>query len=81
MTIKNGDEDEAWLYDKYDLNCFSLCLPCRLLGDDMHDDAGVAILRKALKKYSHALQQFTQEINKDLATKIIEKVGKKLWPR
>jgi len=70
VTIKNGDEDEAWLYDEYDLNCFSLCLPCRLLGDDMHDDAGVAILQKSLKKYSHALQQFTQGINKDLATMI-----------
>jgi hypothetical protein len=75
VTIKNGDADEAWLYDEYDLNCFSLCLPCRLLGDDMHDDTGVAILQKSLEKYSHTLQQLTQGIDKDLATRSKNKTG------
>jgi hypothetical protein len=66
VTIKDGDADEAWLYDEYDLNCFSLCLPCRILGEDMHDDTGVAILQKSLERYSHALQKITHRINKDL---------------
>ncbi len=72
VTIKNGDADEAWLYDEYDLNCFSLCLPCRLLGDDMHDDTGVAILQKSLERYSHALQKLTHRINKDLAMERVQ---------
>jgi hypothetical protein len=66
VTIKNGDADEAWQYDEYDLNCFSLCLPCRLLGGDMHDDIGVAIRHKSLEKYSNSLQQLAHGIIRDL---------------
>ena len=69
VTIKDGDADEAWLYDEYDLNCFSFCLPCRLLGDDMHDDAGVAIQQKSLEEYINALRLLTLGISKDIVAK------------
>jgi hypothetical protein len=69
--IKDAEADESWQYDEYDLNCFSLCLPCRLLGDDMHDDVGVAITSDSIFGYMNALGQFVQAINKDLAGKVI----------
>jgi len=73
VTIKNGDADEAWIYDEYDLNCFSLCLPCRLLGGDMHDDTGVAIRQKSLEGYSNALRLLTLGISKDMVAKAVKK--------
>lgn len=60
--IKDAEADESWQYDEHNLNCFSLCLPCRLLGTDMHADTGVAILQESLKKYTYALQQLTEGI-------------------
>lgn len=69
VFVKNAEPDESWLYREYDLNCFSLCLPCCLLGEDMHDDAGVAITEDSLMGYMDALVQLAQAINDDLADK------------
>ncbi|MCX6986376.1 MAG: hypothetical protein NT118_16765, partial [Lentisphaerae bacterium] len=69
LFVKNADPDESWLYREYDLNCFSLCLPCRLLGDDMHDDSGVAIKEHSTSGYIEALRRLTQAIYEDLSKK------------
>jgi hypothetical protein len=67
--IKNAEPDESWIYREYDLNCFTLCLPCRLLGEDMHDDTGVAIKADSVTGYIEALERLTQAINDDLNSK------------
>jgi hypothetical protein len=69
VFVKNADPDESWLYREYDLNCFSLCLPCRLLGEDMHDDSGVAIKGASLSGYIEALKRLTRSISEDLTSK------------
>jgi len=51
-----GEPDESWDYDEYDLNCASLCLPCRPIGNDMHDDAGVAVPTASVLAYANALR-------------------------
>ena len=66
VFVKNAEADEAWQYDEYDLNCFSLCLPCRILGSDMHANTGVAISTDSLIGYMNALGQIAQAINMDL---------------
>lgn len=66
-VIKNGDPDESWQYDEHNVNCFSLCLPCRLLGDDMHDDRGVAMKLEACRNYRKALETVIREIARHLA--------------
>lgn len=40
-----------------------LCLPCRLLGEDMHGDEGVAIKRRAITGYAGALVQLLQGLD------------------
>lgn len=50
-VIKNGAQDEAWEYDECDLNCFSLCLPCRAIREDIHEKEGVAIRTNSLLPY------------------------------
>jgi len=52
-VIKDAAPDESWQYDEHHCNAFSLCLPCRLLGEDMHEDEGVAIRLDALFLYRH----------------------------
>ena len=69
VFIKNAEPDESWIYREYDLNCFTLCLPCRLLGEDMHDDTGVAIKEDSVTGYIEALKRLTQAINDDLNSK------------
>ena len=69
VFIKNAEPDESWLYREYDLNCFTLCLPCRLLGEDMHDDTGVAIKEESVTGYIEALKQITQAISDNLNSK------------
>ena len=66
-VIKNGDPDESWQYDEHDLNCFSFCLPCRLLGEDMHDSIGVALTFESILEYATALNELVVAIEKDLA--------------
>ncbi len=66
--VKNAEADESWQYDEYDLNCFSLCLPCALLGHDMHDDSGVMIRKNSLMEFAGALQKIVCRIANDLAT-------------
>ncbi len=61
--VKGAEQDESWQYDEYDLNCFSLCLPCRLLGKDMHSDEGVAIKRRAITGYARALARLLQGLD------------------
>lgn len=67
--VKDAAPDESWQYDEYDLNCFSLCLPCRVLGVDMHDDLGVAVPRVSLGKYRAILEQIAQAVCNDLEQK------------
>jgi hypothetical protein len=64
--VKDAETDEAWYYDEHDLHCFSLCLPCQVVGEDMHDDRGVVILRDALIGYGSALRRVTWAIAEDL---------------
>jgi len=73
--VKDAEADESWQYNEYDLNCFSLCLPCRLLGTDMHANAGVAILCESLIGYWNALGQLSQAINNDLANKLLQRTA------
>lgn len=47
--------DDSWYYDKQGLACFSLCLPCMNIGEDMHSDKGVSIKSYSLTAYSDAL--------------------------
>lgn len=65
--IKNAEPDESWQYDEHDLNCFTFCLPCRVLGSDMHDNDGVAIRRDSLIAYAKTFAQLAQAIDRDLA--------------
>jgi len=64
--IKNGDPDESWRYDGYDLNCFSLCLPCRVLGEDMHADEGVEIRKPDVMSFLKALNTLTHGIHQQI---------------
>jgi len=54
-TIEEGDPDESWQYDEHDLNCLAFCLPCRVVGDDMHDNEGVEISVESVHEYAAAL--------------------------
>jgi len=73
--VKDGEADESWQYDEYDLNCFTLCLPCALLGNDMHDDSGVMIRSDSLKAFASALQKVTSGVDKDLANKALHRTA------
>ncbi len=66
VFIRDADPDESWLYDEYDLNCFSLCLPCQPLGENMHEDIGVSVLSESLTGYMRTLQQLSHSISADL---------------
>jgi len=67
--LLDAEPDESWEYDEHDMNCFSFCLPCRLLGRDMHSTKGVAIKLESVKKYAEALTTLAQAIEKDLVMK------------
>ena len=60
---EEGEADESWQYDEYDLNCFSFCLPCRLLGDDMHDQRGMAIAKQTVVGYAKMLERLVGRIS------------------
>ena len=64
--IKNGDPDESWQYAQYDLNCFSLCLPCRILSEDMHADEGVEIRKPDVMDFLKALNTLTHGIHQQI---------------
>lgn len=51
-VIVDGDPDEAWEYDEYELPCCSVCLPCK---GDMHSEEGVEIRSAGIKAYAEAL--------------------------
>lgn len=72
VVIKNAEPDESWKYDEYDLNCLTLCLPCRLLGADMHEDCGVAILTESFDAYATSLERITERVCNDLANKAVD---------
>ena len=55
-VIVDGEPDEAWEYDEYDLPCCSVCMPCR---GDMHSEEGVEIRRAGIKAYAEALVAVT----------------------
>ena len=69
VFVKDAEADESWQYDEHDVNCFSLCLPCRLLGSDMHDDSGVAVSRNSLMGYAETLAALTAGIDADLTSR------------
>lgn len=72
LFVKNADQDESWQYDEHDLNCFSLCLPCKVLGEDIHDDFGVKIRAQSFFRYAEALESVTHRICNDLANKAVD---------
>ena len=65
--LRDADPDESWQYDEHDLNCFSLCLPCRVLGRDMHASQGVTIRAESPQAYLDALTRLAHGIAGDLA--------------
>lgn len=67
--IKDAEPDGSWQYDEHDLNCFSLCLPCKVLGKDRHEDCGVEIQTDSFLPYGEALERVTTRIGNDLANK------------
>lgn len=62
--IEEGDPDESWQYDEHHCNCFSFCLPCKVLGDDMHSDEGVSIKLDALFLYQRYIKVWFKLQNK-----------------
>jgi len=67
--IKDAEGDDTWEYAEHDVNCFTFCLPCKLLGSDMHDSEGVAILTETLHEYAEALALLLKGIHNDLKIK------------
>jgi hypothetical protein len=55
-VFEEADPDESWQYDENNCNCFSFCLPCRVIGDDMHDDDGVAIKLESIYLYQKHIE-------------------------
>lgn len=72
-SVKDGDPDESWQYDEYDLNCFTLCLPCGLIGDDMHSDLGVTVKGESFLQYAGALQRLTAATHDYLADRALRR--------
>jgi hypothetical protein len=69
--VKDSEPDESWQYEDHDLNCFLFGLPCRLLGADMHDDDGLAVLQDSLAVYAETLVRLTHAIDRDLANRAV----------
>ena len=61
FTIIEGEEDEAWVYDEEDVNCFSLCLPA-YCPSGMHADTGIFIRQESLAPYRQALETLCREV-------------------
>ena len=55
--VEDACPDDSWEYAKRKLSCFSLCLPCKNLGESMHDEKGVSIKIDSLLKYSMEMCQ------------------------
>jgi len=53
--IIDAAPDDSWTYKKY-FPCFSLCLPCENIGEDMHSSLGVRIKQSSLVCFSDILQ-------------------------
>ena len=64
--IPDAEPDESWQYDEHDLNCFSLCLPCRCLGADMHDEVGVVVRRDDATAHARALVELLRNVAADV---------------
>lgn len=66
--------DESWDYHKYDLNCFSLCLPARPhpamekedVDEWMHSDHGIIVKKRSLDEYARALVTLINKLHLDL---------------
>lgn len=50
--IVEGEQDEAWEYDEYEIPTCSVCIPC---AGDMHSEEGVEIRPSAVEPYAQAL--------------------------
>ena len=55
-VFKDAAPDESWQYDEHDCDCFSFCLPCKVIGDDMHANEGVEIRLDSLFLYQRYLK-------------------------
>ncbi len=64
--IEGAEPDESWQYRDNHLHCFSLCLPCRVLADDMHSDEGVAVRAASLDGFAATLSSLARSIANDL---------------
>lgn len=67
VILIDAEADESWQYDEHNLNCFSLCLPCKPLGPDMHHDRGVAIREDAAVAYLQVLTLLANGICQDMS--------------
>jgi hypothetical protein len=55
MLVVAAAPDDSWTYRKY-FPCFSLCLPCENIGEDMHSDKGVRIKQSSVVVFGDTLQ-------------------------
>lgn len=60
--IWDAEPDETWTYREYNVNCITFCLPCGLIGKDMHSDKGVKIIQSAVTNYTDSLESFTCDL-------------------
>lgn len=74
LSSGQGDPDESWTYDEFDLNCFSLCLPCAPHPEEkktdvatwMHSDRGILVKKQSINRYSEVLEHLCKEMDRDL---------------
>lgn len=52
LVIVEGEPDEAWDYDEWDLPCCSVCLPC---AGEMHSEEGVVVRADSMDPYAAVL--------------------------
>ena len=62
---EDADADESWQYDEHNVHCFSLCLPCRPISFDMHQDSGVRVRFESIKAYRSALLHLSRHLDRD----------------
>lgn len=68
-TVIDAEPDEAWTYDEYDVNCFTLCLPS-LCPTDMHSDTGFYIRQSSIAPYAQALVDLSRHVGSELCLNI-----------
>lgn len=52
-----ADEDESWMYDESDTECFCLCLPVK---GNMHSNRGIYARQKSFERYTDMLSRISR---------------------